>query len=209
MTRRGAAWEGLREVRLSVVQVLADGFGRGVEVAVDAGEGEDGAGSAEGEGGVGVAEMPGEEIDSAGEAGAEVVGGSVEDFAAAGFQVLLKQGVMVAPAVEGAAVEAQGRGDGGVGAAGEDEVDGGELAVGEEDLGALPPNPRSLSNGPTPAEQRRRGRAAQATRPSAVRRAAGLSGRTSALPCLPGGKSSGSSKDAWRPAPDHPWRQAG
>lgn len=83
------------------------------------------------------------------------------------------------------------------------------LTGGEVDLGAPPPNPRSLSNEPTPAVPKRRGRAGGATRPSAVRRAGGLSGRTSALPCLPAGKSCGSSKESWRPAPDHPWRQTG
>jgi hypothetical protein len=74
-------------------------------------------------------------------------------------------------------------------------------------LGAPPPNPRSLSKAPTPAEEQRQGPATVAAGPSAVRRTAGLSGRTAALPCLPNGESCGSSKTAWRPAPDHPWRR--
>jgi transposase len=74
-------------------------------------------------------------------------------------------------------------------------------------LGALPPNPRSLSNGPTPADTKKQGRGAVAPQPSAVRRPAGHSGRTAALPCPPGSKSCGRGNDAWRPAPDHPWRK--
>jgi len=87
-----------------------------------------------------------------------------------------------------------------------------------EALGAPPPNPRSLSRQPIPAAgNKTRGksigaakdRAAGAARSSAVHRPAGRSGRTSAEPCPSGGKSSGSGKPAWRPASNHPWRNAG
>jgi transposase len=78
-------------------------------------------------------------------------------------------------------------------------------------LGALPPDPRSLSNVPIPAEvveePKAKGRAVVTARPSAVHRAAGSSGRTPALPDPSGGKSCGSGKDAYRPASGHPWRK--
>ena len=76
-------------------------------------------------------------------------------------------------------------------------------------LGAPPPNPRSLPNAPIPAEaeeKKAKGRAAGTARPSAVHRSAGSPGRTPALPGPSGGKSCGSGKDAYRPAPSHPWR---
>lgn len=74
--------------------------------------------------------------------------------------------------------------------------------------GAPPPAPRSLAPGPIPAEGvKAKDRAVVTTRSSAVHRAAGRSGRTPALPCPPGGNSCGRSKDAWRPAPTHPWRK--
>jgi hypothetical protein len=92
-----------------------------------------------------------------------------------------------------------------------------------EVLGALPPNgkaspslPRSLAPKPIPAEQveappstKAKDPAAGAPGSSAVHRAAGRSGRTPALPCPSGSKSCGRAKDAWRPAPNHPWRRAG
>jgi len=77
--------------------------------------------------------------------------------------------------------------------------------------GALPPDPRSLSHKPVPAEKGRRertqkrDRADESARP-AVHRPAGRSGRTPALPCPAGGKSCGSSKGVYRPSPTHPWR---
>lgn len=79
-----------------------------------------------------------------------------------------------------------------------------------EAMGALPPTPRSLAQEPIPAELgpkrvKQKGRADESTRP-AVHRPAGRSGRTPALPCPSGGGSCGSGKDAWRPAPTHPWR---
>jgi hypothetical protein len=82
------------------------------------------------------------------------------------------------------------------------------LTGGERDMGALPPNPRSLANVPTPAERERQRPATKATGRSAVCRATGHSGRTPALPCPPGGKRSGSVSCSWRPAPNHPWRRA-
>lgn len=76
-------------------------------------------------------------------------------------------------------------------------------------MGALPPNPRSLSLEPIPAARgaglRSEGRADESTRP-AVHRPAERSGRTPAEPCPSGGGSCGSGKDAWRPALGHPWR---
>ena len=42
---------------------------------------------------------------------------------------------------------------------------------------------------------------------TAVRRPGGRSGRTPALPCPPAGGSCGRGKEAYRPAPDHPWRK--
>jgi DNA-binding Lrp family transcriptional regulator len=77
-----------------------------------------------------------------------------------------------------------------------------------EGMGAPPPNPRSLSHEPIPADAQAKGRVAKTTRPSAVHRAAGRSGRTSALPCPPNGRSCGSSKAAWRPGPQHAWRKS-
>ena len=88
----------------------------------------------------------------------------------------------------------------------------------DKDLGAPPPNPRSLAPGPIPAEDeeqapraqpKAKGRARGAARPSAAHRAGGRSGRTPALPCPPAGGSCGRGKDAYRPAPDHPWRRTG
>ena len=76
-------------------------------------------------------------------------------------------------------------------------------------LGALPPNPRSLSPGPIPAEIKAKDRVVASARSSAVHRTDGRSGRTPALPCPPGGGSCGRGKEAYRPAPGHPWRRAG
>ena len=84
--------------------------------------------------------------------------------------------------------------------------------VEREGLAAPDGGAMSLAPGPIPAEgdsHKAKGRAAGATRPSAVHRTTGRSGRTPALPCPPGSKSCGRSKDAWRPAPTHPWRKTG
>ena len=79
------------------------------------------------------------------------------------------------------------------------ETDGSEM-------GAPPPNPRSLAQEPKPAEvNQKKSRIDESIRP-AVRRPAGRSGRTPASPCLSGGGSCGSGKQSWRPAPSHPWR---
>jgi hypothetical protein len=76
--------------------------------------------------------------------------------------------------------------------------------------GALPPHPRSLSHSGTPADGRHKeGRAAEATRPSAVRPASGRSGRTPAEPCPPRGKKSVPQAQPYRPSADHPWRKSG
>jgi hypothetical protein len=59
----------------------------------------------------------------------------------------------------------------------------------DEALGALPPNPRSLSLKPIPAAgEKAKDRADESTRSAAVYRPAGRSGRTPALPYPPGGK---------------------
>lgn len=77
----------------------------------------------------------------------------------------------------------------------------GLAAPGGEDL--------SLSPEPIPAETKvkAKGRTTNVTRPSAVHRTGGRSGRTPALPYPPAGGSCGSSRQAWRPAPTHPWRK--
>ena len=77
--------------------------------------------------------------------------------------------------------------------------------------GALPPDPRSLAHQPIPAEAgaKAKDRAGIPARSSAVHRAGGRSGRTPALPCPPASRSCGRGKDAYRPAPDHPWRKTG
>jgi hypothetical protein len=72
-------------------------------------------------------------------------------------------------------------------------------------LGAPPPNPRSLSQELIPAEHEE-DRAAEAARP-AVHQPADCSGRTPALPCPSGDGSCGTGNNAWRPAPNHPWRK--
>jgi transposase len=78
------------------------------------------------------------------------------------------------------------------------------------DMGALPPNPRSLALEPIPAGEagleRSETRADESARAPAVYRTVGRSGRTPALPCPPGGGRCGSGKGAYRPAPSHPWR---
>jgi Helix-turn-helix domain len=81
-------------------------------------------------------------------------------------------------------------------------------------LAAPGDEPLSLSPEPIPADQRAaeskaKDPAAKATRSSAVHRTAGRSGRTPALPCPAGSKSCGRAKDAYRPAPTHPWRRTG
>jgi hypothetical protein len=74
-------------------------------------------------------------------------------------------------------------------------------------LGALPPDPRSLAPGQTPAERRKKeGPAVSAARPSAVRLAARRSGRTPAEPYPPGGKATVPPGPPARPRPGRAWR---
>ncbi len=75
-----------------------------------------------------------------------------------------------------------------------------------DELGALPPIPRSLTHVLIPvieANDPAEGPAGSMT----VHQTDGRSGRTPALPCPPAGGSCGSSKQSWRPASSHPWRK--
>jgi len=90
---------------------------------------------------------------------------------------------------------------------------GGKKEEEQVGLGALPPNPRSLTEKRIPAVEsvgasQAKSRVGEPARPTAVHSAARPSGRTAALPCHPGGKSCGSSKGAWRPGADHAWRKS-
>ena len=77
-----------------------------------------------------------------------------------------------------------------------------------EASGALPPNPRSLSHGQTPAEREpKESSAAGTAEPPAVRLASGRSGRTPAEPCPPPGEQTVATKQPHRPGPKHPWRK--
>lgn len=72
--------------------------------------------------------------------------------------------------------------------------------------GALPPNPRSLPHLRTTAERaKEEGSAAGAAEPSAVRSAAGRSGRTPAEPCLPSGASIAPKSATPSPRPRSKW----
>jgi transposase len=74
--------------------------------------------------------------------------------------------------------------------------------------GALPPNPRSLPLGQTPAGTRKeQGQAAVTAGPSAVRLALGRSGRTPAEPCIPKDKVTVPRKQPYRRPPEHPWNK--
>jgi transposase len=75
-------------------------------------------------------------------------------------------------------------------------------------LGALPPDPRSLSLWQmTALAAQSEGRADEVTQPCAVHLAAGRSGRTPAEPCPPDGEEEPTIKEPWRPPPEHPWRK--
>jgi len=75
--------------------------------------------------------------------------------------------------------------------------------------GALPPHPRSLAHWQTPADAlRKKGPAAPAAEPSAVRLTSERSGRTPAEPYPPEGAQSLPPRRHYRPAPDHPWRKS-
>jgi len=85
-----------------------------------------------------------------------------------------------------------------------------------EGLAAAGGDELSLAHKPIPAELTKERTASKAKDPScvksgssAVHRPAKRSGRTPAEPYPFGGKSCGSGKAAWRPAPTHPWRNAG
>jgi hypothetical protein len=72
--------------------------------------------------------------------------------------------------------------------------------------GALPPNPRSLSQGLASAGGRKReGQAAATAGPPAVRQASGRSGRTPAEPCPPQGKATVPQAQPRRPRPRNTW----
>jgi hypothetical protein len=75
--------------------------------------------------------------------------------------------------------------------------------------GALPPRPRSLAHWQTPAPlSTKKGSAAPAAEPCAVRLTSERSGRTPAEPYPPEGAQSLSPRRPCRPAPDHPWRKS-
>lgn len=76
-----------------------------------------------------------------------------------------------------------------------------------DDLGALPPVPRSLTHELIPVIEAN-DPAESSAGSITVHQTEGRSGRTPALPCPPAGKSCGTSKTAWRPASDHSWRQS-
>jgi transposase len=78
-----------------------------------------------------------------------------------------------------------------------------------------PPAPLSLAPWGHPAgravtrQAQGKGQPTCVGRPPAGLALAGRSGRTPALPYPPASKSCGRGKDAYRPAPDHPWRRTG
>jgi transposase len=75
------------------------------------------------------------------------------------------------------------------------------------DLGALPPNPRSLSRGQHPAVREEEDRAPHETRSSAVTLADGCSGRTPAEPYPSAGINECTPQTRYRPPTNHPWRR--
>lgn len=75
-------------------------------------------------------------------------------------------------------------------------------------LGALPPDPRSLTPAPIPVIDQANDPAGKPTGSITVHRTGRRSGRTPALPCPPAGAAVGNSKKPWRPAPTHPWRKS-
>jgi Helix-turn-helix domain len=81
----------------------------------------------------------------------------------------------------------------------------GERYLGYKDLGALPPNPRSLPHRQHPAVVR--DRAPEETRSPAVMLADGCSGRTPAEPYPSADKPERSTNAPHRPPTDHPWRR--
>jgi transposase len=81
----------------------------------------------------------------------------------------------------------------------------GDRYLAYEDLGALPPNPRSLPHGQHPADVR--DRACVEARSPAVTLTDGCSGRTPAEPYPSAGTNESSRGARPRPAADHPWRR--
>ena len=69
------------------------------------------------------------------EQNAETVGGDGGDFRSLLVERGLEGGMVVLPAINGGAVEVEDSGDGRVGLAGDQEGDGGQLAVGEDAIG--------------------------------------------------------------------------
>ncbi len=83
-----------------------------------------------------------------------------------------------------------------------------EILNSENSLGALPPNPRSLTHSRIPAQgQQSKSRTAETMQPCAVHPIAGRSGRTPAEPYPSDDIQEPISKEPWRPAPEHPWRK--
>ncbi len=76
-----------------------------------------------------------------------------------------------------------------------------------DELGALPPTPRSLPHGLIPV-MKANDPAEGSTGSITVHQTGGRSGRTPAEPCPSAGGSCGSSKQSWRPASTHPWRRS-
>jgi Helix-turn-helix domain len=81
----------------------------------------------------------------------------------------------------------------------------GERYLDYKDLGALPPNPRSLPHRQHPADVR--DRAPEETRSPAVMQADGCSGRTPAEPYPSADNKQPSRHSPYRPPTDHPWRR--
>jgi hypothetical protein len=76
-------------------------------------------------------------------------------------------------------------------------------------LGALPPNPRSLTPLRIPAQgEQSKSRTAETMRPCAVHPIAGRSGRTPAEPYPSDDNNESTAKEPRRPAPEHPWRKS-
>jgi len=78
--------------------------------------------------------------------------------------------------------------------------------LGYREWGALPPDPRSLSQAPHPAVSEREDRAEAGTRSPAVTRPADCSGRTPAEPYPASGIEETTVSRPRTPAPNHPWR---
>src|SRR3954469_8739484 len=96
-----------------------------------AGELKGGAGSSEGDAMIFGADLALEDADGIGEGTAKLVGGCAVDLLTAAVQFGLEDVVVKPPAGDGDAVEVEGGGSFGVGATGDEEVDGGELLGGE------------------------------------------------------------------------------